>query len=570
MLKGNVFYKPILICFLFFINTVGYGQYFKPKNYPQDFFTWPVDAQIGIVANFGELRPNHYHMGLDCRTESRQNMPILAAGDGYIAKVKIEPYGFGRCIYINHPNGITTVYAHLNAFYPELEQYVTAQQYALKSWKVFIDIPANRFKVNKGDFIANSGNTGGSLGPHLHFEIRDTKTDKCFNQLMFGLPITDNNAPSVYKLAVYDRSKSTYNQSPRIYSVVKKNGVYTVPGGKIIVNSPRVSFAITAYDTYTGSTNQNGIFGAAVIDDGQLISKFELDNIGYDETRYLNAHIDYPLKARGGPFVQHTAALPGYQEKIYSNNRNLGAVVLEDNVPHNIEIQVADANLNISKINFDIEKRGEYNFSAPKAMQKLIPNYVNIFESKKLQFYMPENAIYDTVYFNYAELPSADGKSIHQVGNADVPVQTYFPVSIYENFASEDTGKIVMKRYAGGKQDYAKAVYNKGWYTASFRAFGNYQLLVDRIPPRVVSMGLRDGASAAKMQRIVFSVSDNSEEIESFNAYLDGQWLRFTNDKGKSFVYNFDERCGQGEHTLVVNVTDLVGNVTEQTYNFTR
>jgi hypothetical protein len=570
MTKGNAFYKLLLSCSLFFIGEVGYSQYFKNKGYPTDFFTWPVDAQIGIVANFGELRPNHYHMGLDCRTESRQNMPIIAAGEGYIARVKVEPYGFGRSIYINHPNGITTVYAHLNAFYPELEEYVTAQQYALKKWNVFLDIPVNKFKVSQGDFIANSGNTGGSQGPHLHFEIRDTKTDKCLNQLMFGLPITDNNAPSIYRLAVYDRSKSTYYQSPKMYPLVKKNGLYTVAGGKVIVSSPKVSFAVTAYDTYTGSTNQNGIYGAAVIDDGNLISQFELDGIGYDETRYLNAHIDYPLKARGGPFVQHTSPLPGYQNKIYATNKNIGIVLLEDETPHNIEIQIADANLNISTINFAIEKKGIYNYQQPIASQKFVPNYVNVFESKKLQFYLPENAIYDTIYFKYSEVASADGKSLHQLGNADIPIQTYFPVSIYENFAIEDTGKIVMKRFAAGKQDYAKANYNKGWYTASFRAFGNFQLLVDRVPPSVVSMGLRNGSNAKSMQRIVFRVADNTEEIESFNAYLDGQWLRFTNDKGKNFVYNFDERCGPGEHTLVVKVADQVGNVTEQTYNFTR
>ena len=168
---------PALLYFSILFNSAT-AQVFPAKNYPKGYFQWPVIAKHALVANFGELRPNHYHMGLDCRTDQIENVPVVAAADGYIAKVKIEPYGFGRCIYINHPNGFTTLYAHLNNFYPELEKYITEQQYKLESWKVFLDIPANLFPVKKGQFIAYSGNTGGSQGPHTHFEIRDTKTDK--------------------------------------------------------------------------------------------------------------------------------------------------------------------------------------------------------------------------------------------------------------------------------------------------------------------------------------------------------------------------------------------------------
>ncbi len=169
MLKYNL--KPfIFILILLYANTSS-AQFFSPKNYPRDYFEYPVVATRAYVANFGELRPNHYHMGYDCRTDHVQNKKIVAAADGYIAKVKIEPFGFGQAIYINHPNGLTTLYAHLNRFYPALEQYVKEQQYTQKSWAVFLDIPSNLFPVKKGDTIALSGNTGGSQGPHLHFEI---------------------------------------------------------------------------------------------------------------------------------------------------------------------------------------------------------------------------------------------------------------------------------------------------------------------------------------------------------------------------------------------------------------
>ena len=197
------------------------AQFFPPKNYPQNYFSWPVAAVKALSANFGELRPNHYHMGFDCRTDQKQNLPVVAAADGYITKVRIEPFGFGRSIYINHPNGLTTLYAHLNEFYPELEKYVKEQQYKLKSWKVNLDIPQNLFPVKKDSLIAFSGNTGSSQGPHLHFEIRDTKTEKVLNPGLFGFGVPDSIPPDIYRLAIYDRRVSTYEQSPKLYLLKK-------------------------------------------------------------------------------------------------------------------------------------------------------------------------------------------------------------------------------------------------------------------------------------------------------------------------------------------------------------
>lgn len=562
--------NQITIALLFFSITAT-AQIFTPKNYPKNYFQWPVGAAVGIVANFGELRPNHYHMGLDCRTDQRENLPVYAAADGYIAKVKIEPYGFGRCIYINHPNGLTTVYAHLNAFEPALEKYITNQQYLLQLWRVFLDIPANLFKVKQGDYIAASGNTGGSQGPHTHFEIRDTKSDKCLNGLMFGLPIPDNIAPEIIRLAVYDRTKSTYDQSPKLYSLKKVNGVYSVVGGKIVATSNKVSFALTMQDKTNGSSNPNGVYAAAVYDNERQISQFEIDSISYTETRYFNAHIDFKLRSNGGPWLQHLSPLPGYENYIYKTDNNKGVISISDSETHAIKIIVADANDNQSTLSFDLV--AATNIPERKeiiATQKFVPNYINVFENNKLHFYLPENALYDTVHFVYNELPSAEGKNIYQLHNATIPVHCMYPISIRENFAIEDTGKIVMERFYGNKKDFAKANYYKGWYTASFREFGNFQLLIDREPPSILPIGFRDGVNAAGLKRILFRIKDNTEEIVNFTALLDGKWLRFSNDKGINFIYVFDDKCEPGEHELKIAATDQVGNTTERTYRFTR
>ncbi|PWT97961.1 MAG: M23 family peptidase, partial [Bacteroidetes bacterium] len=212
--------RSILLALALFPQTLS-AQINPTPDYPKGYFRNPLNIPITLAGNFGELRANHYHMGLDIKTNKVQNYPVYAAADGYISRVKIEPGGFGRAIYINHPNGYSTLYAHLNDFFPALEQYVTQQQYKQETWAIYIELPPNLFPVKKGDFIAYSGTTGGSQAPHVHFEIRRTSTDINLNPLLFGLPVADNIAPTITRIALYDRTKSVYEQSPKIYPVKK-------------------------------------------------------------------------------------------------------------------------------------------------------------------------------------------------------------------------------------------------------------------------------------------------------------------------------------------------------------
>ena len=554
------------------------AQFFTKKNYPQNYFIYPVVATKSLVANFGELRPNHFHMGLDCRTDQVQNKKILAAAAGYVAKVKIEPFGFGRCIYINHPNGLTTLYAHLNDFYPALEQYVKTQQYKLKSWAVFLDIPANLFPVQKGDTIAFSGTTGGSQGPHMHFEIRDTKTDKVLNPLLFGFGIPDTIAPLVSKLAVYDRNISTYEQSPKIFALKKTKDSFTTIPSLIIVNSSRVSFGITATDRFNENANRNGIFETVLYENDKPIMGFQLDSISYAETRYLNAHIDYKTRSSGGAFIEHVSKLPGYNNSVYKTTNGDGVLVLNDTGIYKIRLEVKDVNGNTSFVKFDIKRNA--NFTEPQkkdpanyARQQVFhPGFLNVFENDSIRFYLPQNCLYDSIHFQYNETKLKQGYTIYQLHNASVPLHSYFPISI--KAATALPNKMVMHRFANGKNDYARAEPvtagdETRWYKASFRDFGNFQLMIDTMPPIITPIGFKDGRNCSKQSRIVFAVSDNTEEVK-FTALLDGNWLRFSNDKGSRFIYDFDEMCPAGLHELKIIAEDQVGNVAEKIYHFTK
>jgi murein DD-endopeptidase MepM/ murein hydrolase activator NlpD len=320
LLKRKNFRLTVFVFFLFAIQLylpASVSAQLK-NNYPSNYFRWPLNLKPEIVANFGELRSNHWHMGLDIRTNQKENQPVYAAAGGYIAKIRVERSGFGQCIWINHPNGLTTVYAHLNSFFPALEKYVREQQYKQESWAIELEFPKEKFPVSKGQFIANSGNTGGSLGPHLHFEIRDSKTEECLNPLLFGLPLQDKVHPSLLKLAMYDRSGSIYEELTKFFPLKKTDSGYVIAKIPVLKTGlDKISFAIQAFDRLSGSKNEDGIYSAQLYFDEQPVIGFAFDNISYRETSYLNAHVDYKYRFNGGVFFQHLSQLPGNRSGVY-------------------------------------------------------------------------------------------------------------------------------------------------------------------------------------------------------------------------------------------------------------
>lgn len=525
-------------------------------------YAWPVATAPALSANFGELRSNHYHMGLDARTEQRENLRVLAAEAGYVSRIKIEPWGFGRAIYIDHPNGVTSLYAHLNDFYPELENWVKQQQYKNEQWELDVIVPKDLFPVRKAQFIAYSGNTGGSMGPHLHFELRDTRTEVVLNPLKHGFSIPDNIAPDIIRLALFDRCISTYEQSPKMIPLRRSGTSYTATVPEVVVNTDKISFAITSYDRYTGSTNQNGIYSATLYEDDVMISSFRLDSISYDDTRYLNAHIDYKTKLSGGPYLQHLTKLPGDKQSIYKMRED--GIIYLDNSPRNIRIVVSDPEGNTSTIRLKV--RASENLKSPPSptyARMFHPGFINVFENDEVRFHLSERSLYDSFRFTYNKTTSTDGFHTYQLHKAIVPVHDYFPVSIKATLSAEDSSKVIMKRWYGSRKDFKKASQVNGWYTARFRELGNFQLIVDKTPP-VIS------AISKNSSRIYFTITDNTEELQNFRAELNGKWIRFSNDKGRAFIYKFDENCPQGANTLKIYVEDLAGNASEKTFNFTR
>jgi murein DD-endopeptidase MepM/ murein hydrolase activator NlpD len=561
----------LIVC-IFFVSGFISSQ---TPNYPKGYFRWPLNLAPEIVANLGELRNNHWHMGLDIRTVQKENQLVYAAAAGYIAKIRIEPNGFGRSISINHPNGLTTLYAHLNDFFPELENYVTRQQYQQQSWAIEVNFSASQFPVNKGSFIAYSGNTGGSQGPHLHFEIRDTKTGKCLNPLLFGFPLQDKVPPTMIKLAMYDRSFGLYEQTAQFFALKKAANGYIIPKLPVLKTGlNKLSFAVQAYDRISGSTNQDGIYSARLFVDEKPVVGFVIDSISYDETGYMNAHIDYRYKHNGGPWLQHLSQLPGDRGPVYKQYAGDGTINLTDTNSHKVRIEIKDAYLNSVDLNFLIQH--DENLSMPPtsslAHSHFPPGQVNVFEKSDFEVYMPEECLYDTVpvfYYSNSKRGAGSVSPEHALNNTSVPVHNSFTVRIKpaDPVPGKWNDKIVLQREYGGKRNVRKAKLENGFLEADFDDFGNFQAFLDLEPPSVNELGKGDTLNLSAAARIVFQPADNFG-VKSFRAELDGQWLRFTNDKSRSYIYKFDERCPDGVHQLKVTVGDIVGNTTTKTWWF--
>ncbi len=570
----------LFLSLLIFVFTKSPAQLFSKDNYSKSYFTRPLNIPVSLAGNFGDLRSNHYHMGLDFRTQQRENIAVVAAAEGYISHIKVEPYGYGRAIYITHPNGLVTLYAHLNSFFSALENYVRTKQYADKKWQQDFDLPPGQFPVKKGQFIAYSGNTGSSEGPHLHFEIRDAKTEHNYNPLLFGLGIADNVTPAIYRLAIYNRNQSVYAGDPGFVKIRKKksgrkiiNNEYETLDSVIKVPAGKFSFGISAEDK-TNESFMFGIYRAELYVDSILSCAFSMNDFSYDDSRYINAGIDYSTRYSGGPYIHHLAQLPGNHIGIFDEEAGNGTLQLNDDTIHTIEILVTDVTGNSTRLLFRIQKDSLDlwdNEVRDEGAIKMEPNKNGKFEREAFAVSLHELSLYDTVYTRYTnqqkQLPYIS--AIHSIGNYLVPVHDSVEVSIKarDNMPDSVKQKTVMVIRSGRKVDVQKGLWKGNWMQAKWWNFGDFYLWQDTVKPKLVPVNVYDSAVFIKDRKLVFNASDEIGGLQLFEGFIDNEWIVFR-QKNTTYTYDFDERCTPGWHSLRVVATDVAGNVKEYSCSF--
>lgn len=320
-----------------------------PKD--KSIFISPLKIPQLLSANFGELRIDHFHSGLDIKTQSVTGKEVVASASGYIYRISVSPGGFGNAIYIRHPSGYSTVYGHLDRFATKIEDYVKQQQYAKKSFQIVLYPEKEEFPVKQGELIGYSGNSGSSGGPHLHFEIRKSDNEKPINPLLFEFGIADNIKPVIEKLFIYPINRHTViNDQNRIkkINVTGGQGVYSVTQENEISISGLAGFGIKAYDMLNDSPNKVAVYSIELSIDSTSVFKYVMDGFSFDESRYINSHIDYETYMKDNIYIERAFVLPDDRLSVYKNVINRGLFNFNDDKLHYAKIIVTDANNNKS------------------------------------------------------------------------------------------------------------------------------------------------------------------------------------------------------------------------------
>lgn len=541
-------------------------------NYTSSYYHRPLGMSTELAANFGEVRPNHYHMGLDIRTNGKENLPVYAAADGYISKITIEEASYGKALYITHPNGTTTLYAHLNRFMDEVQAYVLAKQYREQCWQQNITLPPAKFMVKKGEQVALSGNTGASEGPHLHFEIRDTRTGNNINPLTNGINLGDNIAPAISVLYWYNKTGSIYNTKANAIPLKGDEGSYATVNNVVTVSSPAICLGISATDKNALDKYKLGIYKAQLYLDGKLQFSFALDGFNANDTRYVNAGIDYDNFFTNSRCIQLLCKLPGNRLPAFEGSPGDGVINLSDKKVHAIKITVSDAAGNITTLTTRLQYDGS-RYTKPAYKQALIPGKASHITTANAVLDFSSKAVYDIIPLNItaeqADEHNAASKSIN-IHNGIVPVHDSFTVQIKTSLPpGSPLRRHVVMQLTNEKQNIIVPVkWNGDYAKASFTQFGTVQLLIDTVSPTISFKEGNNSSFTGNSKALHILYNDNMGEARFFRGELDGKWILFEK-KGGVFTYNFDGHCKPGSHTLTITAGDKAANITQQQFTFT-
>jgi hypothetical protein len=544
-------------------------------------FISPVKIPLSLSANFGELRIDHFHSGLDIKTQGVTGKEVVAAASGYVYRISVSPGGFGKAIYIRHPSGYSTVYGHLEKFNAEIDKYVKAQQYEKKSFLVTLYPSRERFPVRQGEIIAYSGNSGSSGGPHLHFEIRKSDGEIPLNPLGFDFGISDNIKPVIEKLIIYPFNRNTIinNQNKKKWiNVTGTNGKFNISSDAEIDISGEVGFGIKSFDQLDESNNKCAVYSIELLIDSNTVYKYVMDAFSFDESRYINSHIDYEIYQKENIYIERIFVLPNDKLSVYKNLVNRGICNFDDNRTHFAEIIVTDMNDNKSELFFKIKASA----IKPRDVSdqndgRLMPyGRSNSFENENVRVKIPEGALYDTVKFEYKKSAGTSSmlSDLHSIHNIFTPVHKPYTLSIkpYSIPSGKKSKMLLIELIDDKKKNAINSYWSEGYITAEVKSFGKFYVGIDTVAPEITANRLIKGAILTGSKEIRIKITDDLSGINYYEPRIDEKWALFDYDqKNDVLIYKFDnDRITRGtRHNLSLKVADNKDNISYFNCTFT-
>lgn len=559
---------------------IGFNVYSQPnEKIDPYYYVCPVKIPVFLAGNFAELRPNHFHGGIDIKTQGKTGLEVDAAADGYVSRITLSPSGYGRALYIDHPNGTTTVYGHLESFSPQIDEYIRTIQYEKETFAIDQQVQPGLLPVKKGEQIAKSGNAGSSAGPHLHFEIRRTKEEIMLNPLMFNMPVKDKIKPLIQALMVYpldEKASVNGKQTAQRFEILK-----TPTGYQLKLNTPisvfgEIGFGVQSFDKLDGSPNQCGIYQLKLIVDNHLIYSFKLDEVPIKDTKYVNSQMDYALAMKTRLRLYRTWLEPGNQLNIYSNVEKHGIFQASDGKLHDVKYEIADVYGNTSSLAFKIQSK---EVKVPELVHKgklFKYNHHNEIKDDGIRFYIPQGALYTDVDFQYAQKPSTAKfySPVYQLHNALTPLHIPCNLRIKaQNLPENLQNKVMLAQVepGSGRVYSATGKFEDGWVEGNVRVLGYYALVVDTNAPKIIPLNGNDKKTPADPNCIKFKVTDDLSGVDKYRGTIDGKWVLFEYDlKNNLLSYTFDKkRLNFGkEHQLILEVSDFKGNTSTYKSSF--
>ena len=561
--------KQSALLLLMFFSVLAIAQ---EKSYPTDYFRSPLDIPLLLSGNFGELRSNHFHSGIDIKTQQREGLHVYAPAEGYVSRIKVSHFGYGKALYVTHPNGYTTVYGHLNHYSDKIEAYIKKLQYENESYEVEAFPSYTELPVEKGEVIAYSGNSGGSGGPHLHFEFRDTETENIINPILYGMEVEDDQAPVLQQLYGYAFGNESHikGKTGRQQLNFTYKTANTFVADKIFA-SGIIGFGIKGYDRQKRTYNHNGIYKIDQKINGSENLNLDFETFAFAESSQINLQIDYEY------YINHRSRIfkcfqdPGNTLSIYNASLNAGLLTVKEGQSYSVTINLSDIEGNTTTLIIPVEGKTQ---TIENPTEDIVTPYF-IQANRDQLFELDENTIYfpATTFYQNQYIPITNSENTLTIGEYTTPVENYYSLSMpLDSSITNPSPYFIAWLTKNGTPIYQDTRLKDKILTARTKKLGQFKIMKDTIAPKVTYSNFKNNQWISNYSFLKFKISDDLSGIKSYRATIDGEYILTEYDyKTNTLQYNCKDKNFEGsKHILQLEVTDNVGNNTTFTRTFFR